>query len=117
MNQVELERVIVSGLRRSGNGIGNRFQPVVKRGRFNDLSPGFQFIENLLPQLHFDILILALILRGRCFASDRCQTPQSHGTKSESAAVSSIHRKACTSRARNMVKIPMMPLSRNSQPT
>jgi hypothetical protein len=60
MNQVELERVVVSWLRRSGNGVGNRFQLVVQGRRFDDLAFGLQLVEYLLAHLHFLILVLVL---------------------------------------------------------
>jgi len=69
--QVELERMVVSRLRRSGNGVCNRSQLIVQRGRFDDFGACFQLIKDFPPQLRFRVLILAQILRRCRLASGR----------------------------------------------
>jgi hypothetical protein len=75
MNEVELERMVVSGLRRSCDRVRKWFQLIIEWRRFDDLAFCFEFIENFLAQLHFLILILllgrsigVLLLSGRITA-------------------------------------------------
>src|SRR4029077_4367108 len=51
VNQVKLERVVVARLRSLRNGVGNRLQPVVQRGRFDDFALRLEFVEDLLAHL------------------------------------------------------------------
>jgi hypothetical protein len=58
--QVKLEGVIVAGLGCPSDGIGNRIQHVVERGRLDDFALGLQLVIDLLAHRHFFVLISSL---------------------------------------------------------
>ena len=104
MNQVELERVIIAWLRCPGDGIRKRFQLVIKRGRFDDLDLGLQFVEDLLADLHFLVPIAPLTggrgsrtSRSAQFGDTQCRNgdtkePASHmSTRSRSKQLNCFH--------------------------
>ena len=62
VNQIELEGMVIAGLRRLCDGVRNRLQLVVQRRRFDDFPFGLQLVEDLLAHLHFLILILSLLV-------------------------------------------------------
>jgi hypothetical protein len=84
MNQVELKGVVVLRLRRSGDGIRNRSQLVVKRRGFHDLAFGLQFIEDLLAHLLFFVLTLALLWQrpgvSNCQETQKRSSAHEYGT-------------------------------------
>ncbi len=57
MNQVELEGMVISGLCGLNNRISYWLQLIVQRRRFDDFPFYLQFVEDLLPRLHFLVLI------------------------------------------------------------
>src|SRR5260221_4599574 len=59
VDQVELERMVVSGLSDPGDGVRDRPQLVVQRGRFDDFALGLQLVEDFLAHLQLVVLILS----------------------------------------------------------
>jgi len=62
----ELEGGVVSGLRDPSDGIRDRLQLVVQRGRFYDFSLGLEFVENFLAHLQLFIRTLRGLAAGNC---------------------------------------------------